>query len=249
MKTADEMALECRGYVGRGFKAIKFGWGNYFGPDAQDALAAMRDAIGPDIRLMLDFGAYRDEGWTVKEALKAARLLERYDIYFFEEPLKPYDVDGFAALTADSPVRIATGESLTTVLDFQRFVERRAADVVQPDAQQMGITQLLRVARMAEDAGILCIPHCPWTVMAVAAHLNVLATTVNGVMIEYPGFADFETGSRQQVMTDAMHNMVVESPLKLVDGFLQLPERPGLGLGDYVPNAAAKLERLQGGEP
>ena len=247
MKTAEEMAMESREYVEQGFKAIKFGWGNHFDSEGQDSLAAVRDTIGPDIRLMLDFGVpdYLAEGWSARDALKVSRLLEKYDIYFLEEALEPHDVDGFAALTRESPVRIATGESLTTVREFQQLIERRAVDIVQPDAQQMGITQFWRVAQMAEDAGILCIPHCPWTGMAAAAHLNVLATTGNGAMIEYPGFASFERGSATQVRTDAMHNRVIETPLELVNGFLELPQRPGLGLGNYVADAVAELESLE----
>ena len=173
-----------------------------------------------------------------------ARLLDKYDIFFLEEPLKPYDVEGFAALTRESPVKIATGESLPTVRDFQAFIERRAFDVAQPDAQQMGITQFQRVAQTSEEAGIPCVPHCPWTVMAVAAHLNVLATNRNGIMIEYPAFASFEVGSAVQTRVDAMHNRVVETPLSLIDGYLQLPESPGLGLGNYVLEAVAELNAL-----
>jgi L-alanine-DL-glutamate epimerase-like enolase superfamily enzyme len=237
------MANESREYVRQGFKAIKFGWGNHFGPEGEESLAAIREAIGPDTRLMLDFGcpAYLAPGWNVKDAIKVSKLLEKYDIFFLEEALRPYDVEGFAAFTRQSPINIATGESLTTVREFQSFIDRRAVDVVQPDAQQMGITQFLRVAQRSEEAGIPCIPHCPWTVMAVAAHLNVLATTVNGTMIEYPGFANFEEGSFQQTRVEAMHSKVIEKPLKLIDGYLQLPDSPGLGLGNYVTDEVLAL--------
>ncbi len=244
-KTVEEMVQECEEYVEQGFKAIKFGWGNFFDSDGQEALAAIRQAIGSDIRLMIDFGCpdYVDHGWNVKDAIKVARLLKKYDIFFLEEALHPHDVEGFATLTQHSPIKIATGESLTTVRDFQRFIEGRAVDVVQPDAQQMGITQFIRVAQRAEEAGILCIPHGPWTAILVAAHLNVLATLSNGILIEYAAYASFEEGTAQQIETDAMLNKVIETPSTLRNGHLQLPESPGLGLGSFVPEAIAELER------
>ena len=231
-KSPESLVAEAAEFVEEGFKAIKFGWGNYFSHEDLDVLSTIRDTIGPDIELMLDFGcpAYLQPGWSLKDAIKVANILAEVDIYFLEEPLDPYDVDGFAALTESSPIKIATGESLTTVRDFQGFIERRAVDVIQPDAQQIGITQFRRVSESAEEAGILSIPHGPWTVFTVAAHLNVLATMTNGVMIEYPAFARIEGGTRKSARLDVMHNKIVENPIELVDGFLQLSESPGLGL-------------------
>ena len=112
-----------------GFKAMKFGWGNYFSESDYDDIEAVREAVGPDMKLMLDFGcpAYLDGHWTVKEAIQVAERLEEYDIYFLEEALYPYDVEGFATLTEHSPIRIATGESLTTVRDFQPFIDTEGA--------------------------------------------------------------------------------------------------------------------------
>ena len=243
-KSVEEMVLESREYVDQGFKAIKFGWGNFFSSEAQAALAAIRDAVGPDIHVMLDFGcpAYLADGWNVKDAIKVARLLERYDIFFLEEALHPYDVEGFAELTRSSPVKIATGESLTTVRDFQRFIDARAVDIVQPDIQQMGMSQFLRVAQRAEEAGIPCIPHGPWSAILVAGHLNALATVSNGIIIEYSGFASFEEGTEQQVRTHAFNHGIVETPPVVKDGYLQLPDSPGLGLGNFDHEAIARLE-------
>ena len=242
-KSPESLVSEAAEFVEEGFKAIKFGWGNYFSEEDLDVLSAVRQAIGPDINLMLDFGcpAYLEPGWNLKDAIRVANVLEEVEIYFLEEPLDPYDVDGFAALTESSPIKIATGESLTTVRDFQGFLERRAVDIIQPDAQQIGITQFRRVSERAEEAGILSIPHGPWTVFTVAAHLTVLATLTNGVMIEYPAFARTEGGTRKRARLDVMHNKIIENPIKLVDGYLQLPESPGLGLGNLVLEALDEL--------
>ena len=248
-KSTEELVRESQENVAHGFKAMKFGWGNYFDQQDLEALDAIREVIGPDIELMLDFGspAYLEEGWNVKDAIRVSEVLDEFDVFFLEEPLHPYDFEGFATLTEASPIKIATGESLTTVRDFQQFIEGRAVDIVQPDAQQIGITQFCRVAQRAEEAGIPCIPHGPWTAFTVAAHLNVLATLNNGIMIEYPSPA-IERGSVTESMVMAMHDKVIETPLELRDGYLQLPDSPGLGLGGFVPEAIAELES-QFGQP
>jgi D-galactarolactone cycloisomerase len=119
----DDIMRECRIYLEQGFKAIKLGWGNHFSPQDEETLSAVREAIGPDVHLMLDFGcpAYLTHGWTAKDAVRVTRIAEKYGIFFLEEALKPDDVDGFAELTANANIRIATGESLTTLTEFQRF--------------------------------------------------------------------------------------------------------------------------------
>ena len=247
LKPPEQLAAESRAFVRRGFRAIKFGWGNHFRTEDEERLAAIRQAIGPDTRLMLDIGcpAYWIPGWNLKEAIRATRFLEAFDLYFVEEPMPPFDVDGYAALTQAVEVKIASGESLSTTQDFQHFIDRRALDVIQPDAAQMGITQCHYVARRAEEAGLLCIPHSPWSATVVAAHLHILSTVTNGAMVEYPGWEALrEESTPTYRITRMAHEEIIERPLKLSDGYLQLPDSPGLGLGDYLPEALSRIERL-----
>ena len=87
----------------------------------------------------------------------------------------------------------------------------------------------------AGERGISCIPHGPWSVLAVAAHLNLLATLETGEMCEYPGKSLYEEGGRvfnRRVYLNT--HEIVEHPPALVDGMLRLPERPGLGVGGFV---------------
>lgn len=249
-KSADALAAESRTYVEQGFQAIKFGWANYFRPEDDERLAAIRDAIGPDIRLMIDFGcpAYWTPGWTAKQAIQAIRLLEKHNVFFFEEPMPPFDIEGHAAVTKATDVLISSGESLCAFHEFAAFIDRGAVDIVQPDAMQMGITQLHQIARRAEEAGILCIPHSPWSAFAATCHLHVLAAVTNGPMIEYPALASFEEGSLMRETTRMSHYEIVETPPRLVDGYLELPKGPGLGLGQFVPDALARLQALVSGE-
>ena len=221
-KTPAQLATESRAYVEEGFKAIKFGWANRFTPADLEGLAAVREAIGPDIRLMLDFGcpAYHDDGWTVKQALDVVKRLEPYDLYFFEEALHPYDVEGFARLTAGTRTRIATGESLVTQRDFDRFIDGRAVDVIQPDAKQIGMTVFQRVARHAEaadatytaDQRAAFLGQCDFVVIAVpvtpategmidAAFLGEMKSSAylidcsgRSVLFDYPALVEAITG-------------------------------------------------------
>ena len=142
-------------------------------------------------------------------------------------------------------MRIATGESLVTLRDFDLFINRRAVDVIQPDAQQNGITVLRRVADHAEAAGSLCVPHCPWTALAVASHLQVLCTFAGSVLIEYPAMAGFRDVPFQRVLNDAMNFRIVETPPVFQDGYIQVSENPGLGLGQFVPGVIKELESLE----
>ena len=247
IKSPDQLREECRSYVRDGFRAVKFGWGNNFTPSDEDRLAAIREGLGPDTRLMVDFGcpAYWTPGWNATAAIRAARILERFDVYFMEEPMPPQDVAGHGAVAAAAAVNIATGESLTLVEEFERYIDARALDIVQPDAAQLGITQLIQIARRAETAGILCIPHSPWSALCVAAHANACLTIRNSALIEYPAMASFEPGSTTAVATAFYQWELVEHPPALEDGLLRPSDRPGLGLGGFRREA---LDRIARGE-
>jgi D-galactarolactone cycloisomerase len=246
-KSGADLVRQSRSYVEQGFRAIKFGWGNNFAKADEKRIAAIREAIGPKVRLMVDFGcpAYWTEGWNAAKAIRAARLLEKYGLYFLEEALLPHDVEGFATLSKTVKIRIASGESLTTVHQFEPFIERHALDIVQPDAQQLGVTQFHEIARNAAAAGILCMPHGPWTSTNIAAHVNLLATEKNGEMVEYPA-PDLHEDEPPDVSRIFLLHVrdLVEKPIQLKDGFLQLPTAPGLGVGGFVEEALRRLESL-----
>ncbi len=246
-KSPEEIARECTTLREQGFKAVKFGWGNDFEDEGMAKLAAAREALGPDIRLSVDFGcpAYFDPEWTTMEAIDAAHKLEEYDVYFFEEALHPLDVNGFAELTAATSLNIATGESLTTTEEFDRFIEQNALDIVQPDAAQMGITQTFEVAHETEHAGIMCVPHGPWTVFTVTCHTQILSVAGLEPMIEYPALVSYRGEGLVTQRATAMSNYeIVETPPELVDGHVVLPQGPGLGLGNLVPEAVERYQAL-----
>ena len=241
-KDAATLAEECREYLRQGFKAVKFGWGNRFEPEDELRLAAIREALGQNVRLMIDFGcpAYWSPGWGIEDAIRIARMLEDYQVHFLEEPLPPQSMADFVALSAAVATPIATGESLCTEHEFQAFIDARAVAVLQPDAAQIGITALRRVALRIDQAGMRCIPHSPWSALTVASHAAVLSLLEQEAMVEYPALSSFELGSTHGRST-LLHNFqVVEQPLRLEDGYVRLSPAPGLGLGMLIPAAMAR---------
>lgn len=245
-KTPDALAAEAAGHVADGFRAMKFGWGAHFEAEDRDRLHAIRDGAGREARIMVDVGCcpgYLTPGWGADAAIRAGRMLEEIDAFFIEEPMPPHDIDGHARVRAGTRTRVATGESLTTVHEFERFIEREAISIVQPDAGQMGVTQAVAVARAADASGLLCAPHSPWSALLVAAHLAIQSTIEGGVLVEYPALATYDPGSRAGEISRLMNFEVVEHPFEVVDGYLIPSERPGLGVGGFVPEA---LEALRG---
>jgi L-alanine-DL-glutamate epimerase-like enolase superfamily enzyme len=195
--------------------------------------------------MMVDFGcpAYWDATWSLLEAQRVARMLERYDVYFFEEPLWPHAGYDFKRLSNATTTRIATGESLCLEHEFCSLIDSNSVAVIQPDAAQIGITQAARVARHADTAGVLCIPHSPWSAMTVASHSQILCTLEQEAMVEYPAMASFEEGSSHGAAT-AFHNFeVVEHPPVMHEGRILISDAPGLGLGGFVSEAIARLPK------
>src|SRR5205823_11461043 len=123
-------------------------------------VAAARAAIGPGIELMVDAGG-SDAHWPhgYKWALSAAKMLENYKVCWFEEALRPDDLEGYVRLTEHSPVHISAGEVLTRRQSFLEWIERRAVDYIQPDVTKVGgLSEEHRIGQYADDHSILLVP-------------------------------------------------------------------------------------------
>jgi len=206
----------------RGFRAFKIGWGP-FGrrDDATDEsiIRAAREAIGPECELMVDAGG-SDAFWPhgYKWALNRSQMLSSYDVTWFEEPLRPDDIDGFVELTRHSPVKIASGEVLTRRQSFIPWIERRAVDYIQPDVTKVGgLTEQHRIGQYADDHGIMLVPHGWNTGIGLAADLHVMAAAGNARWVEF-------------LTPEPYIDDVFETPLKVdADGYLVIPDSPGYG--------------------
>lgn len=217
--SVDAIGDELSGYVDGGFDAVKMrvvGDDGYQGVGhAARRIEAARDAIGPDISLMIDAHGSLDE----RTAIKLARRIELHDIEWFEEPTSPDDHDATAAVRAATEIPIAAGESEFTRFDFHSLLTKRAVDVVQPDvARAGGLTECQRIAATAASHGVRLAPHAWYSAVLFAAALHLALATPNCHILEYsharymPLFTEF-----------------FEEPFPVEHGRIHAPDRPGLG--------------------
>lgn len=219
----ETLAEQLRSIKAQGFRAFKIGWGP-FGKVShaldEAIVRAAREAIGPECKLMVDAGG-SDAFWPhgYKWALRTAEMLAEYDVYWFEEPLKPDAFADYVALRRAAAVPIAGGEVLTRRQSFQPWLEAGAFDIVQPDVTKVGgISEERRIAWMAIEHGVRFIPHGWNTAVGVAADLQLASAFADTELIEYLYGSPYVDG-------------IVARPWRLdADGLLPIPDEPGLGL-------------------
>ncbi len=224
MEEPDRMAEVVHEYRERGFRAFKIGWGPFGRRDSarldEAIVRAARTAAGPDNKLFVDPGA-SDAYWPngLKWALRTAEMLEDYDVGWFEEALRPDDIEGFCELRRQSRVPIAGGEVLTRRQAFLPWLQRGAFDIVQPDVTKMGgISEQRRVAWMADDFGVRYVGHGWNTALGVAADLQLASALPHAELVEFIGGSAYVDG-------------ITVEPFGLdQDGHLVIPTAPGLGL-------------------
>lgn len=216
--TPEETAQTARTLKEQGFTACKFGWNNWGTDWARDEanVAAVREAVGPGVDIMVDAGlGYKD----AKSAIQMARRLEQYNIYWLEEPLRPDDYEGYARLAGATSVRIAAGEEESNRLSYLELMDRGQVDVVQVDLCRVGgLTEALKIGWLAYDRGRQVINHSYSTDINLAASLHFLACMPHAHVLEYC----VEPGPLRQ--------QLVRNPLQVVDGYVAVPEEPGLGV-------------------
>jgi L-alanine-DL-glutamate epimerase-like enolase superfamily enzyme len=223
MRAPDELRDELRHVRDQGFRAFKIGWGPFGRVDAatdEATVSAAREAVGPDSMLMVDAGA-SDAFWPrdYKWAMRTASMLADYGVDWFEEPLPPDSLDAYVELRRGSPVPIAGGEVLTRRQSFQPWLQSGAFDIVQPDVTKCGgLSEQRRIAWMAVEQGIRFIPHGWNTAVGLASDLQIASAFAGTDLVEYL------TGS-------AFIDELSAEPWGLDnEGYLAIPDRPGLGL-------------------
>jgi L-alanine-DL-glutamate epimerase-like enolase superfamily enzyme len=176
---------------------------------------AARQALGAEIGLACDAHGT----WTVAEAKAFARMVEDCDLMWFEEPVSADDKAGMAEVRRSSAVPISAGESEFTRHDFRDLAELRAADILQPDlAIAGGVTEAMRIAAIASAFNLRLAPHLWSGAPAFAAGLAVAATASSGFILEY------------SLGHNPMLHELVEESFPVVDGQVEIPDRPGLGI-------------------
>lgn len=216
----------------RGFRAFKIGWGPFGRKDRivdEAVVKAARIIVGDDVELMVDAGG-SDAFWPhgYKWALQTAKMLADYNVAWFEEPLRPDDLDGYRRLTEHSPVAIAGCEVLTRRQSFQPWIEQRAIDYIQPDVTKVGgISEQHRIGQVADDHSIMMVPHGWNTAVGLAADLQLVAAAANARWVEYITPAPY------------IEDLCIHPPVMDDQGHLPIPDKPGLGF-EWNPDGIAK---------
>ena len=141
----DRLLDEARMYVELGFKGMKTKIGGLPMDEDVKRVAAIRDAIGPDIRLMVD----ANQGYNVPSAIRIGNMLADLDLTWFEEPVSAKDIEGYLEVKAGIPMPVSGGENLRTRFEFKDFLARRAYDIVQPDVINVGLNDVVSLASKA----------------------------------------------------------------------------------------------------
>ncbi|HVY99910.1 MAG TPA: mandelate racemase/muconate lactonizing enzyme family protein [Dongiaceae bacterium] len=216
--TPAEAARAVETQLKAGFKAVKLGWGPLGQSGELDValVAAARKAGGPDFDLMIDVGF----GWkSARQAINVVRRMEEHNPFWIEEPFEPDEYGKYAALAAAVKTPIAAGEEETTLADFERLVTTGGVEVVQPDVTRAGgILECLKIADYARRMGRRCVLHAWSTGIIKAATLHVLAAMDEAEYMEYC------------VQTTDLNQRLVPEKFPVVDGFVAIPNGPGLGI-------------------
>lgn len=184
----------------QGYHAIKIKVGRHSLADDERRISLAKDLIGKDRRFMID----ANQVLSLKEALQRGRVYQQMGAFWYEEPLPPQDMEGYAELTKALDMRVATGENLYMKYQFNDLIQRRGADIVQPDNRRAGgVTEWLEIAAIADAAGLSLASHGGGDV-----NMNMLCAIPNAIYME--------TGGPQT---------------RMVNGEVLAPETPGMASG------------------
>jgi len=225
-KTGDPLkylAEEAAAYVADGFKAVKLKVGFGIAEDAA-ATRAVRAAIGPGVALMVD----ANHAFDATAAIRLGRMIEPHDIGWFEEPVPPEDIAGYASVKAALSIPIAGGECEFTRFGFRELFVARALDIAQPDTCAAGgLSECKKIADMAEAFGVRYNPHVWGTGIAIAASLQLLAVLPPHTP---PSLAPLEPLLEFDRTEHPIRQAILAQPMEHKDGIVRVPDGPGLGV-------------------
>lgn len=241
-QSPDEVARRASEVVAKGFTALKFDpfsgpWRAYIDHNQEaEAVArvqAVREAVGPDVEILIEV----HRRLAPMHAVRVARAMEPFRPYWFEEPVSSRDLGSLAEVRRDISLPVVTGEELYTKVEFKDVLEKRAADILNPDVCNCGgILELREIAAMADAQHVAVSPHnYNSTTVGLAATLHASAGMPNFLITEY--FVNFE----------AVGGQIANPPFVVEDGYITLRETPGLGidLDDAALRARPHQQREQ----
>jgi L-alanine-DL-glutamate epimerase-like enolase superfamily enzyme len=178
------------------------------------SVAAARQAVGPDVELMLDVNC----PWSPAEAIRIGRALAPYDLAWLEEPVwPPEDYRGLAEVAAALDTPVAAGENEATAFGFRELIAQRAVDILQPSVTKVGgLGEARKICALAAAWNVAVVPHSFYFGPGLAATLHLIAATPGIRYVEYPG--------------GELATPLLVEPIRAVDGWVALPSGPGLGV-------------------
>jgi galactonate dehydratase len=183
---------------------------------AGQRIAAVRDALGPDVDIGVDAHAKLFE---VSRAIRLAQVIEPYAPMWLEEPIRPENVAAMAKLAGHVNIPLASGECNYTKYEFRDILTAQALDIVQPDVCLCGgLLEMKKIAAMAEAHYVVVAPHNPMGPLATAVNVHFAACTPNFLILEY------------HPDDEAPRKDLLKEPLMVKDGYLAVPEKPGFGV-------------------
>jgi D-galactarolactone cycloisomerase len=218
----EDNATEVATHRAAGFHAAKIKIGFGVAEDLR-VIQAVREAMGPDMRLMID----ANHGYDVLEAVELGRRAADYDIDWFEEPVIPEQLAAYRAVRAGQPIPVAGGETWQGRWAMKEPLETRCVDIIQPDlCGTGGFTEMRRIMDMAALAGVRLVPHVWGTGVQIAASLQFMAALLPNPPRVNPiepilEFDRTENPFRQAILT---------RPIEHVGGTVAIPNGPGLGI-------------------
>ncbi|NRA40595.1 MAG: mandelate racemase/muconate lactonizing enzyme family protein [Planctomycetes bacterium] len=221
-ETPDKLEAVLAPAIEHGFQGVKLGWGQ-FGRESAALDEAMvkkaREILG-DRALMVDAGG-SDGCWAhgYKWALNTSEMLKEYNVAWFEEPLRPDDIESYKKLREHSRVPISGCEVLTRRQSFLPWIVEGAVDYIQPDVTKVGgISDQHKIAWYAYDHGVECIPHGWNTAVGLAADLQMVSAIPTAHWVEY------------MVGNPYIDDLWLNTPKIDSEGYLDIPNRPGIGV-------------------
>ena len=215
------LSKEAKKYVDQGFKAMKMKVGLGIKEDIEN-VKKVRDAIGPDINLMID----SNHAYNLREAIYLAKALESFDIYWFEEPISPEYYGQYAELRSKTIIPIAGGECEYLRFGFKTLLESNSVDIVQPDiCATGGLTEAKKIASLASTFGVEVVPHTWGTGIAISAaihfvsNLDILPGRLKSPNC-YMEYDRTENGLREEL---------THTEMMVKNGEIKISDAPGLG--------------------
>ena len=223
--TAEGLAKDAAKVVREGFTAVRFSafpkmfhlhksyseWAD----EAVTRVAAVRDTVGPEVDLCVEI----HRQMAPAESIGLGKRLEQFNLFFYEDPMLPDSPAIMGEIAKNCDVPIATGERFTSIFEYQQLLEANAAAYVRPDLCLCGgLSGCKKVSAMAESHHVKVIPHNPLSPISTAACVQLDACIPNFALQEYTG------------ESEPPKSELLETPLELLDGYLTVPEEPGLGI-------------------